>query len=134
MFKNISDDIPQNEMTPGQRVVHVVAVVQVKPFLGAESVPQATQLDGIRFLVTKQWIRRLFTWCLGPQLILARIRISHLQVIQCNFYAVFSALVRSDGKRLALLYVLYIYKHMYKNNYMYLGYQGGGGDLFINIF
>lgn len=89
-------------MTPGQRVVHVVAVVQVKPFLSAKSVPQAAQLYGIRFLVTKQWIRWLFTWGLGPQLILTWVHVSHLQVIQCNFYAVFGTFVGSDGKRLAL--------------------------------
>jgi hypothetical protein len=114
-------------MTPGQRVVHVVAVVQVKPFLSAKSVPQTAQLDGIRFLVTKQWIWRLFTWRLGPQLILTRIRVSHLQVIQCDFYAVFSTLVRSDGKRLTLcththIHIIYIIKHMR----YYAGQSNGG--------
>lgn len=100
-------DSPQNEMTPGQRVVHVVAVVQIESFFGAKSVPQAAQLDGIRFLMTEQRIRRIVPGRFRPQLILARVRIPHLQVVQSNFHTVPGALVRPDGERFAL----YIYVH-----------------------
>lgn len=91
-------------MAPGQGVVHVVAVVQVEPFLGAEPVPETAQLDGIRFLVTEQRIRRLFPGRFGPQLVLARVHVSHFQMIQSDFHAVPGALVRPDGERLALRY------------------------------
>lgn len=90
-------------MTSGQRVVvHIVAVVQVEPFFCADPVPQTAQLDGIRFLVAKQRVGRLFPRRFGPQLILSRIRVSHLQVVQSDFNTVSGTLVRSDGKRLAL--------------------------------
>lgn len=89
-------------MAPGQRVVHVVAVVQVEPFLGAQPVPQAAQLDRVRFLVAEQQIGRFLARRLGPQLILARVRVSHFQVVQSDFHAVPGTLVRSNGERLAL--------------------------------
>lgn len=89
-------------MTPGQGIVHIVAVIQVETFLGAESVSQTAQLDGIRFLMAEQWIRWLFSRRFRPQLILARVRVSHLQVVQSDFHAVSGALVRTDGKSLAL--------------------------------
>lgn len=93
-------------MAPGQRVVHVVAVVQVESFLGAQpDVPQATQLDRIRFFVTEQRIGQFIPLRLGPQPVLARVRVPHLQVVQSYFHAVSGALVRPDRERLAL------YKH-----------------------
>lgn len=90
-------------MAPGQRVVHVVAVIQVESFLGAQpDVPQATQLDRIRFFVTEQRIGQFVPLRLGPQPILARVRVPHLQVVQGDFHAVPGALVRPDRERLAL--------------------------------
>ena len=69
-------------MTPGDRVVHVIAVVQVEAVLAAETITQATELYGERTLVTDERVRRFVTGRLRPQLKMSAVQTTHLQMLQ----------------------------------------------------
>jgi hypothetical protein len=62
--------------------MYIVTVIQVKALLSAEPISQATQLDGIRALMTDKWVRSLLTCCLGPELKVIWVQAPHLQVFQ----------------------------------------------------
>lgn len=61
--------------------MYIIAVIQVKAFFSAKPITQATQLDGKRSLMADEWIGRLLTRSLGPQLEVIRVQTPHLQML-----------------------------------------------------
>lgn len=69
-------------MTPSDRIVYIVTVIQIETVFGAETVSQATELYGKRTFVSDQRVRRFVAGRLRPQLKITAVQITHLQVLE----------------------------------------------------